>query len=104
MGAMTLVSTIMELTKALQTYYKELDLVSMVQIAHRQVATDPEYVYERYERGSGEINIQTITANDRYTQLMQPFLNKLYNLLSSLVTKDMAHVIKSFKHLFFVVV
>ena len=32
---------------------------------------------------------------------MQPFLNKLYNLLSSLVTKDMAHVIKTFKHLFF---
>ena len=40
---------IIELTKALQTYHKELDLVSMVQIAHRQVATDPEYVYE-YER------------------------------------------------------
>ena len=42
---------IIELTKALQTYHKELDLVSMVQIAHRQVATDPEYVYKRYEKG-----------------------------------------------------
>ena len=42
---------IIELTKALQTYHKELDLVSMVEIAHRQVATDPEYVYERYVKG-----------------------------------------------------
>ena len=47
---------IIELTKALQTYHKELDLVSMVQIAHHQVATDPEYVYERYEKGpEGEV-------------------------------------------------
>ena len=42
---------IIELNKALQTYHKELDLVSMVQIAHRQVATDPEYAYERYVKG-----------------------------------------------------
>lgn len=42
---------IIELTKALQRHYKELDLMSMVQIAHYEVATNPEYVYERKEKG-----------------------------------------------------
>ncbi|XP_011407609.1 PREDICTED: uncharacterized protein LOC105314888 [Amphimedon queenslandica] len=43
---------IIELTKSLKEHYKELDLISMVQLAHCEVATNEEYVYERYEKGS----------------------------------------------------
>lgn len=42
---------IIELTKSLKEHYKELDLISMVQLAHCEVATNEEYVYERNEKG-----------------------------------------------------
>ena len=41
---------IIELCDALNKYHKELDLLSMVQIAQRQVAHKDEYIYERNER------------------------------------------------------
>ena len=41
---------IIELCDALNKYHKELDLLSMVQIAQRKVAHTEEYVYERNER------------------------------------------------------
>lgn len=41
---------IIELCDALKTYYKELDLISMVQLAHYQVATKEEYTYENRQR------------------------------------------------------
>ena len=38
---------VIELCKALQKYYKEHDLLTMVQCAHYEVCTNSEYMYER---------------------------------------------------------
>jgi hypothetical protein len=41
---------IIELCKTLTTYHKELDLLSMVQLVHHEIATNPEYVFDRTVR------------------------------------------------------
>lgn len=56
---------ILELCKALKLY-KELDLISMVQYAHYQVATKDEYVYEVNEK-----NKDGTTAMKKYKQSPQ---------------------------------
>ena len=42
---------IIELTKSLKEHHKELDLISMVQLAHYEVATNKEYMYKRNVKG-----------------------------------------------------
>ena len=41
---------VIELCKSLDAHYKELDLLTMVQIAHYEITHNPQYVYQRVDR------------------------------------------------------
>lgn len=67
---------VIELCKALNHHYKELDLLSMVQLAHYEVATNPNYVYEREEK---DREGQTIVRKYKQSpQMVSTLIRPLY--------------------------
>ena len=67
---------VIELCKSFNNHHKELDLLSMVQLAHLEVATNPEYVYEHPVRDSS--GKEAVKKYKQSPQMVSTLLRPVY--------------------------